>query len=236
MKALVLAAENENRFKSHTSKCMVDVNGHPLIDYVLDGIVDTDINEILIVIGYRGDSIINHVGSRYKGKKVGYIYQNDPRGIVHAIDKASCCFDRGDFMLMLADEFMEAPRQKQMIKEFYESDSFVLCGICKVEDLELIKNNYTVEYGPKGNIFKLIEKPSEPFNNDLGTGVIIFNNSICNYIGETPINPIRKEKDLVDLIQCAINDHKKVKSFNICDHYFNINTPEDLQSLQAYLS
>ena len=44
----------------------------------------------------------------------------------------------------------------------------------------------------------------------------------------TPINQNRREKELPDLIQCAIDDGLRVKSFDIGEGYVNINTPEDI--------
>jgi len=44
-----------------------------------------------------------------------------------------------------------------------------------------------------------------------------------------PINQNRQERELPDLIQCAIDDGLAVKSFDIGDGYVNINTPEDIE-------
>mgnify|MGYP006977938104 CR=1 FL=1 len=43
----------------------------------------------------------------------------------------------------------------------------------------------------------------------MGTGNCIFKNEILNYVPQTPINPIRSEKELPDFIGCAVNDNKK---------------------------
>jgi len=39
---------------------------------------------------------------------------------------------------------------------------------------------------------------------------------------------VRKEKELADLIQCAIDDGRLVTSFNIGSGYININTEADI--------
>jgi hypothetical protein len=44
-----------------------------------------------------------------------------------------------------------------------------------------------------------------------------------------PINQNRQERELPDLIQCAIDDGLAVKSFDIGDGYVNINTPADIE-------
>ena len=44
-----------------------------------------------------------------------------------------------------------------------------------------------------------------------------------------PINQNRREKELPDLIQCAIDDGEDVRSFDIGEGYVNINTPDDIE-------
>jgi len=43
-----------------------------------------------------------------------------------------------------------------------------------------------------------------------------------------PLNYVRKEKELPDLIQCTIDDGNSVKLFYINAKYVNINTPGDI--------
>jgi dTDP-glucose pyrophosphorylase len=72
--------------------------------------------------------------------------------------------------------------------------------------------------------------------NVMGTGNCIFKNEILGYINETPINQQRGEKELPDLIQCAIDEDNIVKSFVICDHYANVNMPSELGRAESYFS
>ena len=73
-------------------------------------------------------------------------------------------------------------------------------------------------------------------NNIMGTGNCIFNSEIFSYINQTPINQKRGEKELPDLIQCAIDEGNIVKSFKICDHYVNINAPEEIKKAESYFA
>ena len=72
------------------------------------------------------------------------------------------------------------------------------------------------------------QKPRKPPNDIRGTGNCIFRVAIFEYVPLTPINQNRSEKELPDLIQCAIDDGLRVKSFDIGEGYVNINTPEDI--------
>ncbi len=59
----------------------------------------------------------------------------------------------------------------------------------------------------------------------------VFRSKILDYIDRTPIHPERKEKELPDLIQSAVDDGQMFGIFKICKKYANINSEEDLTRL-----
>jgi len=78
MKALILAAGRGKRLDElsvDNNKCMVRIMDRPVIEYSLDCVVSTDIDQIIIIIGYRAEDVINHLGNYYKGKKLRYVIQ-----------------------------------------------------------------------------------------------------------------------------------------------------------------
>ncbi|MCX6759137.1 MAG: nucleotidyltransferase family protein [Candidatus Nealsonbacteria bacterium] len=239
MKALILAGGRGKRLaeiSKDKNKCMVEVKGKPLIEYSLDCASQTNISEIVIVVGYKAEEITNTYGNRYKGKPIKYALQPEQRGLVHAIEYAKKAIGGEDFMLMLGDELMIKSKHTEMIKKYRDENLFALCGVVNVKDRNLIKKTYAVIQGEDNRIFRLIEKPSSPMNNVMGTGNCIFKNEIFSYIPQTPINQKRGEKELPDLIQCAIDDGKVVKSFAVCDEYFNLNFKEDIKDAESYFS
>lgn len=212
---------------------MTPIKGRPLVEYSLDLAANSPVSEIVILVGHKGDDIKNFYKNEYKGKPIKYALQLERRGLVHAIECAKTAIGKEDFLLMLGDELMVNPRHPEMIKKYNEERPFAFCGVMRVQDLNLIKRNYSVFYEKENIISKLIEKPEFPQNNIMGTGNCLFKNKILSYIPQTPVNPKRKEKELVDLIQCAINDGKTIKSFDICDAYININFELDLKKANS---
>ena len=239
MKALILAGGRGKRLNelcNEKNKCMISIKDKPLIQYSLDNAICVDVSEIIIVVGYKAEEIINAYGNKYKDKSIRYVIQPEQRGLVHAIECAKETLGDEDFILMLSDEFMINPKHKQMIDFFSKKNLFGVCGVVMVKDIELIKKTYSIIQGDDNRIYRLIEKPTKPMNNIMGTGNCIFNNEILSYIEKTPINQKRGEKELPDLIQCAIDDGNIIKSFIICDNYFNINSPEELKRMNSYFA
>ncbi|MFQ3675355.1 MAG: nucleotidyltransferase family protein [Endomicrobiia bacterium] len=240
IKALILAAGRGKRLGKIVegqNKCMLKVFGRPLIEYSLDCAKELEeVSEIIIVVGYRAEDIINWYGNNYKGKRIKYVIQWEQRGVVDAIEVSAESLEGKDFMLMLGDEFMFNPRHNLMVKNFFEYDLFGICGVIRVKDTNLISKTYTIDVDNDFNIKQLIEKPDKPFNDLMGTGNCIFKYDILSYIPSTPINKNRGEKELPDLIQEAINNNCIIKYFPICDKYVNINSPKELKEIESYFS
>jgi len=239
MKALILAGGRGKRLGEMTNslnKCMLELGGKPVIVYNIDRAAEIkDIDEIVIVVGHRAEDIINRYGTNYNGKRIRYVIQWEQKGLVHAIECARDAIEGEDFFLLLGDEVLVNSRHKEMLEEFKRGDAFAICGVMFQKDKEKINRTYTVLTDENGRVFRLIEKPKKALNNWQGTGHCIFKNEILSYIERTPIHPERGEKELPDLIQCAVDDGQVVRVFNICDAYTNINSEEDLREAEEII-
>lgn len=68
MQAIILAAGMGKRLGDYTkknTKCMVEVNGVRLIDRVITQLSKLGLNRLVIVVGYEGQKLIDHIGHRY---------------------------------------------------------------------------------------------------------------------------------------------------------------------------
>ncbi|MCQ2256318.1 MAG: aminotransferase class I/II-fold pyridoxal phosphate-dependent enzyme [Bacteroidaceae bacterium] len=69
MQAIILAAGMGRRLGEYTkdnTKCMLPVNGVRLIDRMLSQLSRLNLDRVIIVVGYKGQNVIDHVGDRYK--------------------------------------------------------------------------------------------------------------------------------------------------------------------------
>lgn len=239
MKAVILAAgrgERIHRTIEPINKCMLKFDGKYLIQYSLKSAILSRVEEIIIVVGYQAETIINTFGISYEGVKIRYVIQRELIGIVDAIEHTKAELEGDAFILFLADEILTNPRPLEMIKTFYEENLFVVCGVVEVGDSNEVKKTYSIFYNPLDfRIYRLVEKPRKSVNNIMGTGICVFKNNIFNYILHTPINKVRDEKELPDLIQCAIDDGNPVKLYVIGSKYVNINTAEDIKTAEKLL-
>lgn len=76
MQAIILAAGMGKRLGELTkgnTKCMVKVNGTPLIDRVMNQLSHQPLSKVVIVIGYKGQELKEYLGTEYNGMSIEYI-------------------------------------------------------------------------------------------------------------------------------------------------------------------
>jgi dTDP-glucose pyrophosphorylase len=231
LKALILAGGRGKRLDEYTreiNKCMMNFSGKPLIEHSLENSLKLDVAEIVIVVGYLAEQIINHYGNAFRGTPIKYVIQKEQHGLVHAMECARKTIGASDFILMLGDEFFLDADHRRMLDFFRQEDVFAVCGVILVDDTKLIQKTYSILCDKETNqIFRLIEKPANPTNHFMGSGNIIFRNRILDYIAKTPVSPQRGERELPDLIQCAVDDRRKVCYHVLAARYVNVNAAED---------
>lgn len=80
MQAIILAAGMGKRLGELTknnTKCMVKVNGIPLIDRMLNQLSRLSLNRVVIVVGYEGKKLVDYIGTRYDDRlRIEYV--NNP--------------------------------------------------------------------------------------------------------------------------------------------------------------
>lgn len=236
MKALILAGGRGSRLDEFTkdkNKSLIDLFEKKLIEYNLDHAIEAGVSEIIITVCYKQEKVMKTLGKSYRGVKITYVkegFKTDElhkTGVVDAIELAKPFIGKSDFILMLADEIVANADIRGMIKRFKREELFAVCGTIYEEDRYSISKTYTAMVNETKRAFRLIEKPRVKITAIKGTGHCVFKNEILDYINRTPINAFRNQRELVDMIQVAIDDGKRVEVFNIAKDYVNVNTKED---------
>jgi dTDP-glucose pyrophosphorylase len=239
MKGIILAAGKGSRLAELNlqHKSFAVVHKKHVIDFNLDLLVGDEahplVNEIIIVVGYHAEVIIEYIGDDYKGVPVKYVYQHELKGVAHAVLVSKDELD-DDFIMCLADEIMMNPRIADMIKYFEESDATCVCGaVIDGEDFSMKPIAYDID--KDNNVLRVTEKPKEYHNTIRGIGECIFKKDALNYLDVLQPNPIRGELEMGDWIQMAVDDHKVVKVFDLADGYINVNYAKDIEAANKLL-
>ncbi len=154
MKAIILAAGKGKRLRPLTFKIpkpLIRVAGKEILFWILENLPNI-IDEIIIVVGYKGEVIKKHLGYEFAGKKIAYVKQKELKGTAHA--------------LMMAKSFIK-PNEKFLVLNGDDIHSKVdLEKLCSLEDLAVMafevndpSNFGIVKVDEQHKLVTIIEKP-----------------------------------------------------------------------------
>src|SRR5882672_10220747 len=118
MKAVILAAGKGTRMRELTNelpKPMLKVQGKPILEHILEGLIGAGIREVFIVTGFRADVIENYFGdgSRWHAR-IEYGRQMVQDGTGKAPELAKQFIGASTFMLTYGDILVPPDTYKQM--------------------------------------------------------------------------------------------------------------------------
>lgn len=92
------------------TKCMLPVNGRPLIDRTLDMLASLGIRRVVIVVGYQAQNLIDYIGQRY-ADRLDIEYVNNPiydrTNNIYSLSLASEQMAQDDTLLLESDLILE---------------------------------------------------------------------------------------------------------------------------------
>lgn len=108
MQAIILAAGMGKRlgeYTNHNTKCMVPVNGTPLIDRALRQLSELDLRRVVIVVGYEGQKLMDYLGDNYQGLKIEYVNNPvyDKTNNIYSLSLAKDKLQEDDTLLIESD-------------------------------------------------------------------------------------------------------------------------------------
>ena len=109
MQAIILAAGMGKRLGELTqnnTKCMVPVNGTPLIDRLLNQLKDFNLNRVVIVVGYEGQKLVDYIGNRYdESLRIEYVFNPiyDKTNNIYSLALAKQQMEEDDTLLLESD-------------------------------------------------------------------------------------------------------------------------------------
>ena len=226
-KAVILAAGRGKRMRELTHevpKPMVEVRGKPILRYIVDGLRDAGITEILVVVGYRQEVVREHFrdGSEF-GVKITYVEQvtQDGTGKVVELAKEFCGGD--PFVLSYGDILVDPSSYVRLTRP---GDAEMMLTVRYAEDTSKGGAVYL------NNAFELVDIQEKQSRDQASTpwynaGIYTFRPAIFSYVARLQKSP-RGEYELTDAIRAIAQDGKKVQAVEIKGYWTDIRDPEAL--------
>jgi len=223
MQCVILCAGKGTRLRPLTDKCpkpLVEVCGKPILQHIIEGLPE-EIDEVVLVVGYLREQIMDLCGTSYLGKRIVYCEQENFAGGTG--DALLCAKDvlRGKFLFMYGDDIHGGATLKKAIASEHailgvHSDTPEKYGV-------LIANS-------DGTLKAIIEKPENPPSNIINIGGFVLNDSIFKYT--VPVSHLG-ELLVTDILTAYAQDNP-VQIF-IQDSWIPIGYPEDIPKAESIL-
>lgn len=233
MQGVVPAAGEGTRLRPLTAdrpKGLVRVAGKPILSWVFDTLLEVGVDELVVIVGYRGDAIREHYGQAVDGVPVTYVTQSDRRGLAHALVCAGPHI-HGDFLWMHGDNIctgnLGAVRDRHAA-----TDAVATCLVERV----------TRDRAREGGVFELadgdvvgaIEKPDDPPSTLVPRGFYAFDErlvSACELVrpGHTG------ERELTAALDLLVTAGWPVETVRLDGWCVNVNDPTDRDRVEAHL-
>ena len=223
MQCVILAAGKGTRLKPLTDTCpkpLVKVGDKTLLDHIVKALPSA-VDELIIVVGYKGDMIKEHCGTEFHGRRVKYVEQVQQDGTARAL---WLCKDllKGRFLFMFADDIHG---EGDVARVTSYSRGMLSKTSSNPERFGVIVRN------PDGTLSEIVEKPTHPPSNLVSTGVMVLDDHIFEF---EPQHPVNGEYYLTEVIE---RYSKKYPVAVVEEHFWvPIGYPEDIVRAETLLA
>jgi UDP-N-acetylglucosamine diphosphorylase/glucosamine-1-phosphate N-acetyltransferase len=193
MQAVILAAGEGNRIRPLTRskpKAMIPVANRPIIEYVINALLENGIRDIVVVVGYRKEHVIRYLNQL--DVPIEVVVQERQLGTADALRSAqSEIVD--DFLLLPGDNYFNAESIARIKRE---RDAMLVAEHPSPSDfgVVVIRNGWVRE---------IIEKPEKAPTFTVSTGVYSFTPEIFSYL---------HTNEIPDALSAMLQNGKRIRA------------------------
>lgn len=225
MKAFLLAAGLGQRLRPitlHIPKCLVPINGKPLLDYWLRLLTKHNVEEVLINLHYISEKVLDFISKQPYPLKIKTYYEKELLGSAGTLNKNRAWVKHQEsFFIFYADNLTNIDLNK-MLNYHRKYNPILTMGLFRTKNpkecgiAQLNENDWIVDFK---------EKPNQPASNLANAGIYIVSPDIFNYIDDR-----NTQQDIgFDVLPKLIG---KMKGYIIDEYILDIGTPKQYQQAQ----
>ena len=159
MQAIIPLAGKGTRVRPHTHsrpKPLLRVANRPVLQYVVDQLVDAGVTELICITGHLADQIEGYLNEAYPSLEKRYVEQVEQRGTADAI--------------RLAQPFVSSPVLIAFVDTIFDADLSVIAarpgdaGIIWAKEVEDYQRFGVIVTDGEGYMERIVEKPAAPIS------------------------------------------------------------------------
>ena len=233
MKVIILLAGYGKRMRPHTwsrPKPLLRVAGNTVIGHILDMMKEITTEEVVFVVGYKGDQIEAWIRKNYPHLDTHFIVQEKALGQAHAVWLCRDFLNDGDVVVAFGDGIIEAD-----YANFTDPSADAVFLVKEIEDPRRFG---VAVLNEEGYVTALIEKPPTKEHKLALAGINWFRSGRQLYQAiETIIDEGRQtlgEYFMVDSYQVLLEKGAKIRTMHL-NQWADAGTPQAILSTNARL-
>ena len=222
IQAVIMAAGKSTRTWPLTltkPKPLLKVMNKEIIKHNLDALQGL-VNEVIVIVGFKKEMIIEEIGHKYGKLKIRYAEQKTQLGTGHALKYVEKLI-RNKFIVIGGDDIFSRKDIKACLRHKH-----AVLG-CKVED----PGRFGVFVVKGKEVKKIVEKPKKFISDIANTGLYVFDKSVFEF-------KLRKsqrgEYEIVDYINELVKKERVVCE-KVKGHWLSVGYPWDLIEANSVL-
>lgn len=184
MQAIMLAAGKGSRLGKYTknnTKCMLDVHGETLLERAIDALLEANIKDFIIVLGYKGENVKEFIREKKLDEKINITYIDndvyDTTNNIYSLYLARDYLAKDDTILLESDLIYDKSIIRKLVESKYDSAAVIAKYLEWMDGTVVtIKNDNTInsfieknefDYDNVDNYYKTVNiyKFSKEFSN-----------------------------------------------------------------------
>ena len=223
-KAVILAAGEGKRLRPFTEtmpKVMLPVANKPMLEYVFDAVRKSGIEEIIVVVGYKKEVIMEYFRN-YKNIKITYVAQDRQLGTAHALLQAKK-YIKDSFIVLAGDNIIDSGSITKLLKDKSEYSLLI--------EEHPHPSKYGVVFVENRGIRRIVEKPKEDIGKYISTGIYKLP---CSVFADIERCTSEGAHALSSIIQSLVDNGKHINTI-FAKSWMDIVYPWDLISVNEVM-
>lgn len=224
MQAVILAAGKSTRTYPLTL-----TKPKPLLKMANETIIEHSLNqlkglaeEVIIVVGYKGEMIESFIGKKFGKIKISYVAQERPMGNADAL-KSAKKYIKGRFILMFGDDLYSGKDIGNMVKY---KNAILAQKVLNPQCFGVLKID-------KNIFIEVVEKPKEFISDLVNVGCFVFEKKIFDYLEAVNLSQ-RNEYELTDAYNLMAKD-EEINVVEVKDYWLPTGYPWNLLEANEFL-
>lgn len=229
MKIVILAGGSGTRLYPLTrkiAKCMLPVNGKPLLEHIIRYLASYGFKEIVVTLGKKKEQIVDYFGDGSEfNVNLSYSVESRPLGTAGSFRNAEKYLS-GTTLIMQGDNLTNF-NPKNVIAFHMKRKAMVTIALTQVKN----PSGYGIAViGRQGRIVRFQEKPRRVFSKLINSGIYVVEHEVLDHIPKGTTFDFSK-----DLFPKLLGSRFPVYGIKMKGYWFDIGTAASYKNANRYL-